>query len=217
MKSRLYLYGAFLSCLAAIYFGYRYLDGAQWRAFMMPASTLRTDGQVRGVSDPAALRDRLLRPYRLNPDRRFLLALTAVDRMAGVTDSIAAGAEFRDGQWGIACNGREVGSLSELPDFAELDSVLTAWAGVQLSEHPLQLSAPGGRLPAVESALAKLDPLWAVGPAGGRWRGGARSRDVRRRPAEPLPWLGLEPTDQVGGADQVAARAHAAIALARAA
>src|SRR5262245_34771214 len=59
-----------------------------------------------------ALRDRALAPYRLRPDRRWILAITEIRRIAGVPDSVLA-MQFADGRWTLHCGSQEVGSLTE--------------------------------------------------------------------------------------------------------
>src|SRR5258706_3537672 len=76
------------------------------------------------------LRERMLSPYRLRPDRRLLLALTQIRRLAGAPDS-ALTVQFAAGRWTVLCGLEEVGKLSELPDFPEMLDLLTEWARKQ--------------------------------------------------------------------------------------
>jgi hypothetical protein len=170
-----------------------------------------------GVTDLDSLRNRMTDPFRLRPDLRFMRALDLVDAMLGAPDSVAAGWAFSDGRWRITCDGRDVGTLSEMPDYAELDSLLLEWARVRLAERRNAVGASPARSAKADASLQKLDALWAVRDVDQHWRAGEHGVGLLGQAADGLTWLALETVDRVGAGDPVTARAFAAVALGRAA
>src|SRR5688572_7291573 len=59
-----------------------------------PVTPLRADSSLRFE----VLHERVMTPYRLRPDRRLLLAVAEIRRLAGAPDSTVT-AQFAGGQW----------------------------------------------------------------------------------------------------------------------
>ena len=216
MRSRLPLYGALLVCLVLLVLAQRHFAT---RSHTTPVSQSLVADRTgpSGVTDLDSLRNRMTDPFRLRPDLRFMRALDLVDAMLGAPDSVAAGWAFSDGRWRITCDGRDVGTLSEMPDYAELDSLLLEWARVRLAERRNAVGASPARSAKADASLQKLDALWAVRDVDQHWRAGEHGVGLLGQAADGLTWLALETVDRVGAGDPVTARAFAAVALGRAA
>src|SRR6185437_14504443 len=65
----------------------------------------------------SVLREHMLAPYRLRPDRR----------LAGVADSTVT-ARYVGDRWHIACGEQELGTVPELPDFPDMLELSTECA-----------------------------------------------------------------------------------------
>ena len=160
------------------------------------------------------LRERVLTPYRLPLERRLLLAVTEVRRLAGAPDSAVA-AHFAAGRWVLRCGTQDVGTLSELPDFPEMLDLLTEWARKQAwaknwadntaSEHP-----------ELARALDRLDAPAALREADRAWASGSRDAGLFRSAARSYAMLALETPDWGGMPDLIVARSLATLAYARA-
>lgn len=160
------------------------------------------------------MRERALTPYRLRPDRRVLLAVTEIRRLAGSRDS-AVTAQFAGGRWTVRCGTREIGRLSELPDFPEMLDMITEVARSQAWTRGW--SDNGGPERAdLERALDRLDALAALREADRAWSAGARDAALFRHAALAYGLLALETPDWAGLEDPIAARGLAALAYARA-
>lgn len=194
---------------------------SSWNITTRQASTPVTetfDAPTPFASDSSlkfeALRDRALTPYRLRPDRRLLLAIAEVRRLAGVRDS-AVTAQFAAGHWTVRCGSREVGVLSELPDFPEMLDVVTELARAQAWARGWADNGGPERLE-VARALDRLDAPSALREADRAWTAGSRDAALFRDVAHAYGLLLMETPNWAGGADPIAARALASLAYARA-
>ena len=88
--------------------------------------------KVAPLAIPVADRRSALRDaYRLRPDRRFMLALGEVRRLAARTPAPPGGAAeagFSAGTWTIRIADTDVGTLPELPDFPDYLALLVGYA-----------------------------------------------------------------------------------------
>ncbi len=160
------------------------------------------------------LRDRALMPYRLRPDRRVILALVEIRRLAGTRDS-AVTAQFAAGRWILRCGGRELGRVSELPDFPELLDLLTEQARTQAWARGWSDNG-GPERPDVTRALDRLDAPAAMREVDRAWASGGRDAALFRDAAHGAALLALETPDWARQSDAIAARSLAALAFARA-
>src|SRR5262245_4114629 len=110
---------------------------------------------VESGLDLSALREQVLAPYRLRPDRRLTLAVAEIRHLAGVPDS-AVTLQFASGQWTVRCGSQEVGKISELSDFPEMLELLTEWARAQAWARSWSDNAGPDR-PDLIRALDRLD------------------------------------------------------------
>src|SRR5262245_44776846 len=160
-----------------------------------------------------ALRDRALAPYRLRPDRRWILAITEIRRIAGVPDSVLT-VQF-SGKWTLRCGSQEVGSLPEQPDLPEMLDVLTDWARTQAWARGWSDNG-GPQRAELTRALDRLDAPAALREADRAWAAGSRDAALFRDAAHAYALLALETPEWDGRSDLIAARGLATLAYARA-
>src|SRR5262249_51149626 len=137
-----------------------------------------------------------------------------VRRLAGAPDSIVS-ARFESGRWVVACGTQTVGTLSEMPDFPELLSVLTDWARTQAWAQKWD-NAGGPRRLHLQFALDPLAPRAALAEADKAWGKGARDAVLFRYATRAYTLWALETPDQVKLSERIEARALATLAYARA-
>src|SRR5438309_1709506 len=159
-----------------------------------------------------ALRERVLAPYRLRPDRRLLLAIAEIRRLAGASDS-AVTAEFGAGRWRLFCGTQSVGELSELPDFQESLELLAEWARKQAWPKGWADDSGPDRSDLVR-ALDRLDAPSALREADRAWAGGARDAALFRSASRAYSMLALETPEGGEVADAIVARSLATLAFA---
>jgi hypothetical protein len=162
----------------------------------------------------SVLRERVLAPYRLRPDRRVLLAVAEIRRLAGLPDS-AVTAQFASGRWTLRCGSQEVGKLSELPDFPEMFDLVTEWARAQAWSRGWADNSGPERTDLIQ-ALDRLDAPAALREADRAWAAGSRDAALFRETAHAYAMLALETPDWAGMTDPIVARALGSLAFARA-
>ena len=160
------------------------------------------------------MRDRALTPYRLRPDRRLLLAVTEIRRLAGARDS-AITVQYAASHWSVRCGSQEIGRLSELPDFPEMLDLITEVARAQAWTRGWSDNAGPDR-PGLQRALDRVDAPAALREADQAWGAGSRDAALFRDAAHAYALLTLETPNWAGMADPIAARGLAALAYARA-
>lgn len=154
--------------------------------------------------------------FRLAPDRRVLIAVGDLHRLITGASACEAEAHFDGARWHVACDGVEVGTLSETPDYPELVGLLQAWA-VRLGVDSL-VNAPGitGDPAPLEAELREFHALRAADLAERRWSVGERGMVLFELGVRSLVHLVLESTDRVEASDPLAARALALLAACQA-
>ena len=84
-------------------------------------------GGIAGVPQadlPAFYRSR----YRIKPDRRFLYAVEEIDRLAsGRTAPATLGLRFDRDHWSVQLEHESVGTLPEIPAYADWEPLITSW------------------------------------------------------------------------------------------
>jgi len=190
-----------------------YVGAALAVALLVQRADLARPG--RDVATPAvALRPLQGEPeesFRLAPDRRVLMAVEDLQRLA--TGSAArAEARFDGERWVVTCDGAGVGMLSELPSYPEILGLLEGWAR-QLRLDSL-LAAPGisGDPAPLQAELDQLRALRAAQLADLRWSVGERGATLFELGARAVVHLALGVTDQVEASDRLVARALALVA-----
>jgi hypothetical protein len=158
----------------------------------------------------AMLRD----AYRLTPDRRFLLAVADVPRLAGDRAPGEVATRWDGARWVVTCGADSVGVLPGYPSYADARALLAPWAARWRSAGEANPPAAAGEAPSpvpddLFTALVALDA---------RWRGGERGAAVQAAGAEALGWLVLANAgDCTRQSDVLAGRMLAALSLANAA
>jgi hypothetical protein len=220
MKLRIVMLGTLVALLLALVLFYRPVPSlSRWfgsaQVARMPVATDAYSpfhGDTSFTLD--ALRERAFTAYRLGPDARFLGAIGAARRLAGLPDS-AVTARFAAGRWTVTCGSQTVGSFSELPDFNELMPILTDWART-LAWSRGWADPVGPKRPVIQIQLDRLDAKGALHEADRVWAGGARDAGLFRDATRALTlWL-LETPTPIDLSEDVASRALATLAFARA-
>ena len=165
-------------------------------------------------------------PRRLSPDTRFLDAVGDVERIATGHPAKRAECAFERDGWTIRSGDRTVGRLAEFPRFAQMRSLLIAWA--RTLGTPAQLKAadtdvaPGtaqsrrrGQAGA-EAALTALHAVRAADLTDRLWAAGHRDVATARLGVRALTWMAAESFDEAGAGEAIAARALAWNAVASA-
>ena len=171
-------------------------------------------------AEPQEMMD-ALQPQPLKPDRRILFAVAEVEGLLTGADSGEVHAEFNAGGWQVRYSGQRVGSLPEIPDFDEALAFLETWTLERARQEqvrlpgsidqaelaPIQADVADFHAMKVASGLARLDELWRE--SGGDTR-------LLAPAARGLTYLSFQAVNRLENGDPLAARALAALALARA-
>jgi tetratricopeptide (TPR) repeat protein len=161
--------------------------------------------------------------YRLEPDRRFMVAAVEIDRLLGGKEIPAIRACFGNGKWHLYCEGEEVGALPEFPGFADMAGWLEQWTKARMEENDFEWGDRSldasfrnemqrGRDHFLDTGifpiLKKLDDRWARGD----------------NPSEAVAWarrlytlLSLQSLDSVETGDELTSRTIALLTLSKAA
>ncbi|HEX5759910.1 MAG TPA: hypothetical protein VF121_12030 [Thermoanaerobaculia bacterium] len=158
---------------------------------------------------PEVVRDR----YRLRPDRRFRLAIAEVHRVLSGRDAEAVRVELQGGLWRVWVGDQEIGTLPEVPGFADADALLTAWAR---RLPPTRVSAADGAKDGeiLERAVNDADPEALLAALAALY--GPLDRQLVRRATAGFVWLATLTVDTLEQADPLHGRAWALLALAKA-
>jgi len=150
----------------------------------------------------------------LSPDRRFLDAVGEVTHVLAGAPAARAEAKWVSSSWRIVANGREVGRLSEFPEFGEMRRLLGAWA-VTLGARESIDAAPAAAttIRGIESQLDALHALRAADLADRAWSTGHHDREIARLGARALVWLDAERFDAADAGEALPARALAWCAI----
>ena len=152
--------------------------------------------------DPIARRSAVEAMLRLRPDRRFLLAAS---ELGGGT----AQGRFEGGRWVVAISGKDGGSVSELPDFAEMLEFLLPLAKNRIAAENVQ-----GPPATDHRALRNEDEaLPALRAAQAPWSAGQHTRGVLHEAAAAAAALAFYMVDVEEVADGLPAHAFALVAL----
>jgi hypothetical protein len=155
------------------------------------------------------MRETLRASYRLRPDARFLRALGDLRRLLGKREA-AIEARFESGTWAVREGGAPVGTLPEIPGFADGLALLTARARALGAG-----SASAANVARSEAYLAD-DAIPALAALDRGAAGHAAAPEEAGRAAALLARLAFQSADRLELADALGARALAALALAKA-
>lgn len=170
--------------------------------------------------DPAKLPEYIERLYRLKPDRRLLYAVAETRRILGGPVVPEVTYRFLNGSWSIRLGETEVGTLPEIPTYADARKLLASWAEREwrragrsgaAGPAPGDVAALAGPLGAggpedVLKSLRSLDALWKASPGNPR---------LVREAARGFAWLGVQTLDDLDLADPLLGKAWALLSLAQ--
>jgi len=159
------------------------------------------------------LHEAFARTFRPKPDRRLLLAIADVHHVLTRFARVEVEHEFFEGKWHLRYLGQEVGALPEYPDFADMVTVLTAWATHVERDRPLKLDAtpPRNETADVVGHEAAFDLLQRSQIAFNN----APSREKLHDATRAIVSLATQLLDDTEIADSVLARALALLAIDR--
>ena len=94
----------------------------------VPREVKRAGEELPDQATLAEVRDYLERAFQLPPDRRFLLAVTEMARLALGDSKADTTAVWQDNGWAIRYGETPVGSLPAWPVFEDYWQLLRSWA-----------------------------------------------------------------------------------------
>lgn len=169
---------------------------------------------------PLTVADSVAGTYKLKPDKRFLLAVGNIHHFMTGEEETSAKSDFRDGEWHISYQGTEVGTLPEIPDFQDLESLLEHWAATLQKDHSLELSDSNySNSEVIEKELNSFQPIsvaHAMSEVGEMWKKSPRSSLLLSQATKGLVRLTVMQLDKFALSDDVPAKALAVLALTKA-
>src|SRR3989338_5505979 len=193
--------------------------------FSKQADSFQCESSVEKISTNAVLevssenvREVLVDAYRLRPDMRFLLAFAEVHHFLSGEQKEKVLAEYKDGQWKICYQNKEIGYLPEFPDFKDSINLLSNYIKLVHKQYPLRLSPSSSNKtyaeidkeinkflsPHLSSTLHKIDYLWNKGE---------RNSALLYYAARSLVLLVLQRLDNLETTDTMQAKALAILAI----
>jgi len=159
------------------------------------------------------IREQRREPYRVKPDRRFLLALDEIRRFADPEAASLPPPRFENGRWRIDAGNNPAFEFTELPDFASGLAVLQKAATEALTGMPVKASETPPAMPSVGFDPARL--RHNLKTLNQRWQAGNHEAGILFEAAENLTHWAFVGLDEMEIADAVQARALAFLALAK--
>lgn len=154
--------------------------------------------------------------FRFPPDRRFQRALADIHRIAAGAESAPIEVTWSGDTWELRRGAEVLGRGEALPGFAALFDVLVTQAKRELAANPPAKPVSAVLSPESGRAFFARDAFPALRALGEQWQAGARSPELALRAAQRLTELYLQTPGEMEYTDPLAARALAALALARA-
>ena len=161
--------------------------------------------------------------YHPPPDRRFLLAVAQMEHLITGEPAGELRSSFGDAGWTISYKGRTVGTLPELPDYADAARLLRHWIqalwGGELPVKAAQLRDESDELERIRSKIAAFE---ATSVTAGlqrldeRWRASGPSAELLTLGAQGLIALVIQSYDVLEIGDALPGKALAALTLAQA-
>jgi hypothetical protein len=169
---------------------------------------------------PGEMIEFLEKKYRLNPDRRFLMALNELNNFYKKKEK-TFDINFEDNKWHIRCEKEDIGELPEFPDFSDMMQVLFKYAvnlnrefswEIQNKKSTLELNKIKDDIEAffpknIFSALRALNKNWV---------NGSRYPELLKYGTRALVLLSFQCMDYLDISDLLFANAMAYIAITKA-
>jgi hypothetical protein len=158
--------------------------------------------------------------YRLQPDRRFLLAVGDIHDFLSGKAGPATECVFADGGWRIYHGDEEVGTLSEYPGFPELKKLLINWTTRVGGDHRLKLKNGTADAAALKEIRANIDLFFsanllnALKKINSQWNKGEHDPELLIAGARASALLSRQVFDWIDGSDKLKAKALALWAMA---
>lgn len=171
-----------------------------------------------GTAPLTEIPDRLADIYRLQPDRRFLLAVAEIHRFFDGKASREIRLSFSGGRWSISSDNEPVGELPEFAGYLDSTGVLHQWARRLSEKHPASLGKTPNTAdwPAIEKRVAEFavpSLIAALTQLDELWRSGSHDPRLASLGARAYVRLCLQTLDHLEMADSLGARAWAFAAL----
>ena len=104
---------------------------------------------------PQQMRAALHDAYRLQPDKRFLIAVEEIHHFLSGKETKETIVEFNTNHWIVRHDGQEVGILPELPDLSQALELLTKWASVVDQHYPTCLPPRSSDTPQTPTLISQ--------------------------------------------------------------
>jgi hypothetical protein len=158
--------------------------------------------------------------YRLQPDRRLLIAAGEIHRLLSGESRCEVAFRFEGGKWRVRVGKTEAGELPEIPGFSDGQKLLAKWAAAELlkSGKPEVASVSASRLQQLASTLGNAPPeevLTALEELNQLWKKGKRDPRLIREGARGFSWLAVQTYDSLELADPVMGKAWALVAISK--
>lgn len=154
--------------------------------------------------------------YTLRPDKRFLSAVAEIHHLLTDEEKTEPVLSVADGKWTIKYKELAVGTVTDVADFGELNTLLISWcqkirqqSGIKISDKPTKYDSISERI----NKFAPDELMTALSDASEKWQAGDRSRSLVTLAADALVDLQSESMDLMGMSDALAARALCMVAL----
>lgn len=156
--------------------------------------------------------------YRLQPDRRFLLAVGEIHRLFDGKRDKEVRVAFTEGKWAIDSNGERVGSVPDLATYSDFTRALSLWIGRLKDRYPSPQAAPfeeadRARIEKKVDEFLAPSLIGALEDLDGLWKKGVRDPGLVDLASRGYVRLCLQRLDQLGMTDSLLARALALRAL----
>jgi hypothetical protein len=117
---------------------------------------------VMNLTAPADLPELYRRRYRIKPDLRFLYAFAEVDRLlSGRKKPATLHLGFEGGRWLLRLENEAVGTLPEIPTFADGEELLDQWTRARIARGGLVMVGP----PSGDRGLTRTSTVHRPGAA----------------------------------------------------
>ncbi|MEW6066949.1 MAG: tetratricopeptide repeat protein [Nitrospirota bacterium] len=184
-------------------------------------SCSRGGSQSPQLSYSEQLLENMKKDYRLNPDRRFLLAISEIHHFFTGEDREDVKVSFNNGKWIITYKHSEVGVLPELPEFSDFMELLSHWVNILNSKYPLNISDQDNYQESnrIEEFLARYHAQYAMvalREIDMIWNNGLRNKKLLRDATEAWVILVYQSLDKIEMTDELTSKAISMLAISKA-
>src|SRR5688572_22279779 len=126
------------------------------------------------------LKQTMVDAYKLKPDRRLLSALADVHHILTGKPRDKVNSQLESGRWLISYGGQPVGTLPQLPSFADVAGLTTKWAASLLPPAEPVSNVKLDPSPAITSVGDVNQAMAELAVANKLWREGDRTASIHR-------------------------------------